>query len=404
MRAEIPLALAVFAANAIPVLADGPRPDVIRPAAVHVSYLDGKGTTLRVSGGTLIRQGLVVPYSSLLDVSLLGAAGEDGKIWMTNQVIAVHPEADLALLQIADIPAYAVEVPGDIHFARDEDIWLTERLGTRDPEVIRAHVYGKFSLRGPDFLAVSKGGEPGSPAFTEDATLLGVCQDLQTDTGELPFLVTAASLRNLIAGRSKPVLLDSLATPFAPAYASPIEIDGLVFRGALLTASGEHARAKEFLDRALSHDPLDPDAHYWTAQIFFAEGLLETAADEFLVATSADSSFHAAWHMAGTAYQRAGMLDRAVEMYQLALDVDPTAALTYCNLGSIYYHRMEDSAARAAFERAVRLDPGQGLAYYNLALLAREEGRIAEAESIQVRLEILDPGWADRLKEAMGSE
>lgn len=381
--------------------ADGPQTSVIRPPAVWVSYLNENGFVLRVSGGTLSRQGLVVPYSSLLDANSLSVKGHDDKSWTADHVLAIHPEADLALLQIADIPAYAVEVPGEVHFARDEDIWITERLGGRNPEALRAHVHGKFSLRGPDFLALSKGAEPGSPAFTDDATFLGVCLEVATDTGDLPYLATAASLRNLIAGRSKPVLLDSLATPLGPSYTSRFEIDGFVFRGALLAVRGENERARTFLDRALFLDPFDSDAHYWSGQILFAEGRHETAAEEFLAATRADSSFSDAWHMAGAAYQRVGLLDRAVEMYALALDVDPTAALTYCNLGSIYYHRLQTSAARAAFERAARLDPTQGLAYYNLALLANEEGRTTEAESILIELERRDDEWADRLRKAL---
>ncbi|MEZ4654892.1 MAG: tetratricopeptide repeat protein, partial [Candidatus Eisenbacteria bacterium] len=320
----------------------------------------------------------------------------------TEALIALHPESDLALLAISDIPAYAIDVPRSATFTKQSDVFLVRGPGGSGAETVTATVYGKFSIRGPDFLGLSQGVPSGAPGFRSDGALVGICFDLSRDGVLLDYLATPASIENLIAGRGEPVSLRDLTPPVVPAYQDPDSLAGLVFRGALLTTTERTEEARRFLQRALDRDPTNATAHFWMGKLFFARGRHEEAADAFRRAADIDPSFHLAWHMAGVAESQAGRYPQALEMYHQALEVYPESALTYCDLGSTLFRELRYAEAEDAFSMAIQLDPSYPLPYFNLAMLLHEQGRDAEAESLYVRLGEIDPAWAGRLRHALG--
>ncbi|MCA9730185.1 MAG: tetratricopeptide repeat protein, partial [Candidatus Eisenbacteria bacterium] len=288
--------------------------DAGMPAALTVEYFDAAGNAVRSTNGTLVRQGLVVPLSALAGITEVRALARDGKRWSTEALIALHPESDLALLAISDIPAYAIDVPRSATFTKQSDVFLVRGPGGSGAETVTATVYGKFSIRGPDFLGLSQGVPSGAPGFRSDGALLGICFDLSRDGILLDYLASPASIENLIAGRGEPVSLRDLTPPVLPAYQDPDSLAGLVFRGALLTTTDRPEEAHRFLQRALDRDPTNATAHFWMGKLFFAQGRHEEAADAFRRAADIDPSFHLAWHMAGVAESQAGRYPQALEM------------------------------------------------------------------------------------------
>jgi len=377
------------------------NPEVALSAALTVEYFDAEGTPIRSTNGALVRQGLVVPLTALSGATSAQAIARDGKRWTSEQLIAVHPEANLALLPISDIPAYAIDVPRNAAFVKNAEVILMRGPGGAGPETVTVTAFGKFSIRGPDFLALSEGLPSGAPGFRADGALLGICFDISEGGTLLDYLVTTASIQNLIAGRGEPIALASYSAPSPPAYLDPNALDGLIFRGALLASSVRTKEARMFLDRAFAVDPSHPVTHHWWGRMLFEEGQHLAAAASFQRAAELDPTYHMAWHMAGAARHFAGQFEEALSMYRHALEAYPESALTYCNMGSTLFHVLRYDEAQEAFSMAIQLDPTYTLPYFNLAMLYHEQGKSAEAESVYVKLQEIDASWAQRLRKAL---
>jgi Flp pilus assembly protein TadD len=395
------LLIASILAGIQPASAQTWNPETALSAALTVEYFDAEGTPIRSTNGTLIRQGLVVPLTALSGAATARAIARDGKSWTSEQLIAVHPEADLALLPISDIPAYAIDVPRNAAFVKNAEVVLLRGPGGAGAETVTVTAYGKFSIRGPDFLALSEGLPSGAPGFRSDGTLLGICFDVSEGGTLLDYLVTTASVQNLIAGRGEPIALASYPSTGPPQYQNASTLDGMVFRGALLATTGRTQEARTFLDQALVLMPTNPVAHHWWGRALFEDGQHEEAAISFQKAAELDPSYHLAWHMAGAAMHQAGHFEEALALYQRALEAYPESALTWCNIGSTQFHVLHFAEAEEAFSMAMQLDPSYSLPYFNLAMLYRQQGRGAEAESLYVKLQEVDPAWAERLRRAL---
>ena len=137
-RRALPLGPARWALLFAPVLlavdssAQTWNPETALSAALTVEYFDAAGTPIRSTNGTLVRQGLVVPLTALSGATSARAIARDGKSWTSEQLIAVHPEANLALLPISDIPAYAIDVPRNAAFVKNAEVVLMRGPGGAD--------------------------------------------------------------------------------------------------------------------------------------------------------------------------------------------------------------------------------------------------------------------------------
>ena len=378
-----------------------PDPNAVLPAVVTCEYLDARGLSLRTSSGVLMQDGLLLPYSALLDVTMVEAHARDGRSWSSNRLIALHPEADLALLQIDDVPSYALTAPRDLALPAGQEIVLVRGPGGPGPNSKTTTLYGKFRLNGPDFIAIPEGHEDGAAAFRVDGVLLGICFDLSEQGYSLAYLVSAASVSNLLKSQGPAVLVNSIVPPVPPEYKVRTNAIGLAFRGAILQTAQKTADARTFLELALKKDPNLAPAHFWMGKVQFAEQRFDQAAASFEKAGQLAGNYHFAWHMAGASYNQAGNYPKALEMYRKALEIDPRSALTWCNLGGTEFNRQNFPEAEAAFAKAIGFDPSYGLAYFNLGVLQQRTGRKQDAEKTYEILLRKDAAWAQRLRGAL---
>jgi Tfp pilus assembly protein PilF len=373
-------------------------------AVVTCEYLEAGGLSLRATSGVLLRDGLLLPYSALAGVATVDAHTRDGRTWSSSDLIALHPEADLALLQIDGDPPYALPAPLDVTLPSDEEITLVRGPDGPGPSTKKAALYGRFDLDGPDYLAISEGLENGAAAFRADGELLGVCFDLSEQGHSLVYLASAASIRNLLEHRGSAVSLNSIVAPTPPEYKVRTTVSGLTFRAAILQTAHKPDDARKFLDLALKKDPALASAHFWMGRVYFAEQRFEQAAASFQRAGELADHYQSAWHMAGASYNQASNYPLALEMYRKALVVDPRSAPTWCNLGGTEFNRRNFTEAEFAFEKAIEFDPSYGLAYFNLGILQRRTGRNQDAEHTYEALLRQDPSWAPRLRTALDTK
>ncbi len=139
--------------------------------------------------------------------------------------------------------------------------------------------------------------------------------------------------------------------------------EALYAAGQLLCSQGQHARARECLERALSHYPSEDE-----------EGRAAATCE------------------LGNATRGLGDLTAAIDLYRQSLTLDPTHPVARFNLGLAYAELGESEASLAAFDVAAQLDPSDADIQVERGRALFELGRQAEAiEAYQAALE-LRPG------------
>ncbi|MCA9757977.1 MAG: tetratricopeptide repeat protein [Candidatus Eisenbacteria bacterium] len=370
-------------------------------SVVSCEYLDDHSLALRTSTGLLLEAGLVVRYSSLLGVTTVDAQTRDGQTLTARRVIAIHPEADIALLELPERTPHMLPNPEIVAAPVGTDITLLRGPNGAGPNSKPAEVYGKFSIGGPDFVAISEGHGDCAAAFLANGALVGISFDLSEQGFPLAYLVSTASIANLVESRGEPVELASMTPPTPPDYESRNDATGLAFRAAILLTEGRTDDARRFAELALKKDATNAAAHFWMGRVQFGDQRYDQAAASFQRAGQLAPEYHLAWHMAGAAFNQAGNYTMAMEMYRKALRAEPCSALTWCNLGGAEFNKRNFAEAESAFSKAIECDPTYGLAYFNLAVLQKQTGRPDDAERTYEMLVAKDPGWSERLRLAL---
>jgi tetratricopeptide (TPR) repeat protein len=100
----------------------------------------------------------------------------------------------------------------------------------------------------------------------------------------------------------------------------------------------------------------------------------------------------------GHAYYDRGTLDRAMLHLVESLRTRPDQPDALMNLGLTLAKSGRVREAIPRYLEAIRLDPGFGKAYFNLGLAYLAIRQPEEALLVQRQLELVDPGWAGRLR------
>jgi len=372
--------------------------------ALTAEYLDKEGDLLRTSTAVVVSGGLIVPATFLRDAARVRLTGVDGYRATSDQIVAFKADVNLALLGLDRLPPFALAVSEDPTYRIGMELLLVRGPTGDGPQWIATKVLEKFSLRGPDFLALSEGIVGGAAAYGPDGSLFGLAFQLEGEAEPVPYLVTSVSIRKLLAVRGEAVDLEDLALPAPPDFLDPATTDGLLFRGAHMLLAGRSEEARALVAQAAKQDPNLPLTHFWLGKISFADKNWTAAADEFWYAAQADTTWSLAWRMSGAALHQADAFTDAIRMYERALLADPRSAQAELHLGSAYYELGQFPEAVAAFERAIALEPGLGLAYFNLARTHQAEGDRAEAEAVYLRLKERNETWAQNLRKALDAQ
>lgn len=144
--------------------------------------------------------------------------------------------------------------------------------------------------------------------------------------------------------------------------------------------------AREYADRAIQVDPLQPQAHIIKARycqhIERDRGSAERAFKHAISLNPGDSEVHLAW---ATFLIQAGHFESALEELRLARDLDPLNLQIAMGVAWVHWYRGEyDDALRECLQ-ARELDPNFIETFACMAFIAEVQGRIDEAESWLLR-------------------
>ncbi len=399
-------ALVAVAAIALPARAQSPGVTKALAAAVTVELRDAAGRPLRQVNGTVVSQGVVVQTSSLLGATQAEIKARSGETWTVSQVSATNGSVGLAILPLPASFPQALVFPPSGAYMPSSRVFLLNGPGV-GPDSVSATIYEHFALRGqPDLSPVTPGVPGAAPVVDPTGRFLGVACDLSEGPVKFGYIVPMASVRVVATQAGTPAPMTSFNGTGGPPFEDRSTLQGLVFRGAVLTRTQQADDARIFLSEALKKDPQSSEAYFWSGQVFFAQEQFQRAAEEFQQAGAKEPGYHLAWHMAGAALNQAADYAGAERMYQKAIEVKPNAADTYCNLGGAYYNMQRPDDAIAALRRSIQIDPryARGLAYTNLAVVLNGLGRRDEAEQVYEDLRKVNEEWAARLRATLDGQ
>ena len=160
---------------------------------------------------------------------------------------------------------------------------------------------------------------------------------------------------------------------------SPNKARGYDNLAASYIKADRNQEAIEYLIKALSIDPLYPEAYNDLGQVFINLRDYSRSIEFLRRAIELKPDFVSAYNNLGIAYAKLGNREKAIEAFKTALDINPLYLFAIINLGNEYmltgyYHK-----ATYLYTKALEMDPTNPQIYYNLGLLHEKLGKYKEA-------------------------
>lgn len=160
---------------------------------------------------------------------------------------------------------------------------------------------------------------------------------------------------------------------------------------------GNHAAAREWLDKSLAIRPHNADAlcHYGLVLVNLGERALAIAAFDQALALAPDHA-EAAYHLALTLDKR-GENDRAADAFRRTLEIKPDHVEALNSFGNLLYNQGKMVEAMGCYQRAIDANPAYHRAYSNMGLALVAVGQIDAAEAHYRKALALHPDYPEAL-------
>jgi predicted O-linked N-acetylglucosamine transferase (SPINDLY family) len=159
----------------------------------------------------------------------------------------------------------------------------------------------------------------------------------------------------------------------------PQHADAWHLLGVIRSQTGDHARAVEFISRALEMKPDWAEANYnlgnaWRGQLKSDESIAC-----YRLALELKPDYAEAHVNLGNALKDQGDLEGAEVCYRRALELMPDLAVVHSNLGNVLQEQGKPDAAVECYRRALALQPDFAEAHNNLGQALQNQGNVDEA-------------------------
>ncbi len=166
------------------------------------------------------------------------------------------------------------------------------------------------------------------------------------------------------------------------------------FLGLIAHQEGDHRRAVELLEQAITMSDVVPFFHGNLAEVYRALGRHEEAISASRHALEMFPVYPEALNTLGAALYERGELDEAEKSLRRAIEFKPDMAPAHANLGNVLRAQGRLDRAVKSFEQAIRRDPKLPGAHLSLGSTLRVQGRLEDAvRAYRMGLE-LNPGDA----------
>lgn len=165
--------------------------------------------------------------------------------------------------------------------------------------------------------------------------------------------------------------------------------------GTALVEQGRLEEGRNWLERALAHDPRFADAQFKLGDALTRLGRADEALAHLREALRIDPR-HADAHTAlGNAYLAQGEREQAAAHYRTALELDPESAAAHNNLAILLAEQGDLAGAIAHWERSLAARPEDPSVWVNLGKVLLVQGDAARARRMFEKALALDPAHAE---------
>ncbi len=205
--------------------------------------------------------------------------------------------------------------------------------------------------------------------FTRTAILTGRAQDalswVKSLTAEKNSADAQVAISKLLAAAGFGP--DALETARTACAARPMAVAACEQLAALLADAEDRAQLETVVQALREAAPDGAGTHYYASVLAFLQGNAKVALDEAQQAIAADSTYAAAYDIAGAAHTKLGEADAAARAFETSLRFDPHDSTAYTNLGLLALAAGHQSEARNYFAEALWLTPDSTAAREGLA-------------------------------------
>lgn len=178
---------------------------------------------------------------------------------------------------------------------------------------------------------------------------------------------------------------------------SPEHADGLLWKGAALSALGRRQEAIEALRAALAGAPASPVLAWLAlANTYYALRLFPEAIAAYRQAEKFASHREAAQDSLGIALKDAGQFDAALQLFEAAKAKRPEDPFVWRQIGFVNAALGRSELAIAALEQSLKLDAKQAKVWHALLESYHAAGRPEDVRRVHARLLELDRGHAEQ--------
>jgi hypothetical protein len=289
-----------------------------------------------------------------------------------GKVLSRDPDRDLALIEVASVPAECVALklagesmrPGDrVHTVGNPG--ASEALWVYTAGMVRTEVFrGKLKLTRPDkpdlplppldayvFETQSpiNPGDSGGPVVNDQGELVGVNCGMRPGAQQVTFCIDVREVKAFLASGPGP----SRRSP-EPSSSEALKLRD---RGSALLRQGEYQAAVDSLTRALDLNPKDYQAYNERGAAYTWLDKDNEAVRDFSQAVALNDRYSVAYRNRGAAYLRLGKLDEAVRDFSRAIELNDRYARAYLGRSDAYARLGKRKEAQADHRKALELDP-----------------------------------------------
>jgi len=161
---------------------------------------------------------------------------------------------------------------------------------------------------------------------------------------------------------------------------NPKDVDGLIYKGQLLSAQGKPNDATQPLEIALKSAPENPMAHYTLAIAMMQLGNTERAQSELQEAVKINPGMVQAQKTLAQLALRKKDFDRARQSAEALMKIEPRSADGYLLRAEALLGKGDSLAADLALQQTIQMAPNDARGYASLANLRAAEKKYPEAE------------------------
>ncbi len=165
----------------------------------------------------------------------------------------------------------------------------------------------------------------------------------------------------------------------APIYAwildsDPNHFDATHLLGVVALQRGDHARAAELIERAVSLDTSNAQARSNLGEAYRRLGRFAEAESSYRAAIARLPDYFEAHFNLGLLLQDRGALEQARDAFREAVRVRPQAAPAHASLAAVLHRLGDAAAARTSYQQALALQPDAADTHNNLGALLQDQG------------------------------